>query len=78
MKTTTVRLPENELRLLRAIAGYEGKSLSEIFKFFTEEYILRHRETMELLNIPNFYEECIKGMREIKKGGGKNLDEMEN
>ena len=77
MKTTTIRLPEEKLKYLKGIAGYEGKSLSEIFSSLAEEYILRHKETMELLKIPNFYKECIDGVKEIKEGKGKDLDELE-
>ena len=78
MRTTTVRLPEEKLKMLKAIAGYEGGSLSKIFEQLSNEYIMRHMETMELLKIPDFYEECIEGLEEIKKGKGKNLNEMES
>jgi len=76
MKMTTVRLPEEKLRLVKAIAGYEGKSLSKVFDKMAEEYISRHMETMELLKIPGFHTECVDGLEEIKKGKGKNLSEM--
>lgn len=78
MKTTTIRISEEKLKLLRAIAGYEGKSVSKIFEEFAEEYISRHMETMELLKIPDFYKECIEGVEEIKKGGGKKLSELDS
>ena len=29
---TTLRLPEEKLRLVRAIAGYENRTLSDIFE----------------------------------------------
>jgi hypothetical protein len=74
----TLRLPEEKLRLIRAIAGYENRSLADIYEEMTVEYIERHRETLELLAIPEFLEECIEGMEEIKAGGGKDLSELDN
>ncbi|MBI5561185.1 MAG: hypothetical protein HY883_07945 [Deltaproteobacteria bacterium] len=71
--TTTLRLTEEHLRLLKAIAGYEGMTLAGIFSELADEYIERHRETLELLNIPGFVEECREGVEEIKRGGGKKL-----
>ena len=76
MKMTTVRLPEEKMKLMKAIAGYEGKSLSRIFDGMAEEYISRHMETMELLKIPGFESECLKGLDEIKKGKGRRLNEL--
>lgn len=76
MKMTTVRLPEEKMKLIKAIAGYEGKSLSKIFNTMAEEYISRHMETMELLKIPDFHSECAEGLEEIKQGKGKNLREL--
>jgi hypothetical protein len=43
-----------------------------------EEYIARHRETLELLRIPGFIDECISGLEEIAAGGGKQLDELDS
>jgi hypothetical protein len=78
MRTTTVRLPEQKVKLLKAIAGLEGSSMSKIFEHMTDEYILRHRETMELLSVPRFVQECKAGYEEIKKGGGKPLNELDD
>jgi hypothetical protein len=78
MRTTTLRLPEQKMKLLKAIAGFEGSSMSKILEQMTDEYILRHRETMELLNIPGFVQECRAGYEEVKKGQGKSLDELDD
>jgi len=75
---TTIRIPQEKLRILRAIAGYEGKSMSEIISELIDEYIERHKETMELIGIPGFVEECKKGLEEIKSGKGKSLSELED
>ncbi|MCX6089553.1 MAG: hypothetical protein WCP87_04135 [Atribacterota bacterium] len=77
LRATTIRIPENRLRLLKAIAGYENKSLSKIFNQMAEEYITRGQETLELLNIPEFVKECREGLEEIKAGKGKDLLELD-
>ncbi|MBA7649136.1 hypothetical protein ES703_56930 [subsurface metagenome] len=76
MGATTLRLPDEKLRLIRAIAGYENRPLSKIFEELLDEYIDRHRESLELIGIPGFVEECKKGLEEIKKGDGKDINEM--
>jgi hypothetical protein len=68
MGTTTLRLPEEKLKLIRAIAAYENKPLSKIFEEFVDEYIERHKETLELLGMPGFVEECREGLEEVRKG----------
>ncbi len=77
MGATTLRLSDEKLRLIRAIAGYENRPLSKIFDELVSEYIERHRESLELIGIPNFVDECKKGLKEVKEGGGKDLDELE-
>lgn len=76
MGAATLRLPDEKLRLIRAIAGYENKPLSKIFEELLDEYIDRHREILELIGVPGFVEECKKGLEEIKKGDGKDINEM--
>ena len=71
--TTTLRLPEDRLKVIRAIAGYENRSLTDIYTELTDEYISRHKESLQLLAIPGFLEECTEGLKEIKAGGGKVL-----
>ncbi len=77
MGATTLRLSDDKLRLIRAIAGYENRPLCKIFDELVSEYIERHRETLELIGIPNFLDECKNGLKEVKEGGGKDLDELE-
>ena len=76
MSATTLRLPEKKLKLIRAIAGYENRPLSKIFEELADVYIERHRETLKLLGIPGFVEECKKGLEEIREGGGTRLNEL--
>jgi hypothetical protein len=76
--TTTLRLPEEKLKVIRAIAGYENRSLADIYDELTDEYITRHHETLELLGIPGFRQECVEGLAEISAGGGKSVDELDD
>ena len=76
MGATTLRLPDEKLRLIRAIAGYENRPLSKIFEELVDEYVDRHRETLELIGIPGFVEECRTGLEEIKNSGGKDINEL--
>ena len=76
MGATTLRLPDEKLRLIRAIAGYENIPLSKIFEELVDEYVNRHRESLELIGVPGFVEECKKGLEEIKRSGGKDINEL--
>ncbi len=76
MGVTTLRLPDEKLRLIRAIAGYENIPLSKIFEELVDEYVKRHRESLELIGVPVFVEECKKGLEEIKRSGGKDINEL--
>jgi len=76
MGATTLRLSDEKLRLIRAIAGYENRPMSKIFEELVDEYVDRHKETLELIGIPGFVEECKKGLEEIKKDGGKDINEL--
>jgi len=58
------------------LSQIEDRPLSKIFEELADLYIERHRETLELLGIPGFVEECKKGLEEIQEGGGKRLNEL--
>lgn len=77
-EATTLRLPKEKLKLIRAIAGYENRALAEIFGELADEYIERHRETLILLRIPEFVKECKDELEEIKAGGGKTILELDS
>ena len=78
MGATTLRLPEEKLKLIRAIAGYENRPLSNIFEELVDDYIERHKESLELLGIPGFLQESKEGLEEIRKGGGKDINDLED
>lgn len=78
MSATTLRLPDEKLKLIRAIAGYENRPLSKIFEEMADEYIARNKETLQLIGIPGFVAETKKGFEEIRKGGGKFIDDLDD
>ncbi|MFH2019527.1 MAG: hypothetical protein ABII80_02860 [bacterium] len=76
MGTTTLRLPDEKLRLIRAISGYENIPLSKIFEGLTDEYIQRHRETREILDRKDFLVGCQTALAEIRDMGGLSVRDL--
>jgi len=74
----TRRLPDEKLKLIRAIAGYENIPLCKIFEEMVDEYIKRHKESLELIGIPGFMKESEEGLKEIQAGGGKSFDDLDS
>lgn len=77
MGTTTLRLPDEKLRLIRAISGYENLPLSKIYEGLTDEYISRYRETRDLVSQEGFLDRCTEGLKEIKASGGVSVRELD-
>jgi predicted transcriptional regulator len=79
MATTTVRIPEETRDTLKIIASIEKREIKEIVTELINEYIERHRETLELLSKPEWVEAIKAGKEEVKLGTkGKALDELED
>lgn len=79
MSTATVRIPEEKKDVLKIIASVEKKEMKEILSELIDEYIERHKETLELLARPEWVEAIKKGKEEVAKGiKGKRLDELED
>jgi len=79
MKTVTVRIPEERRDILKIIASIEKRDIKEILTELIDEYIERHKETLELLSRPEWVEIIKKGKEEIKKGvKGKSIYELED
>ena len=77
MATATVRIPAEKRDILRIIAGIERTEMKEILSELIDEYIERHRETLDLLSRPDWVEVIIHGKREVDEGvEGKSLDEL--
>ena len=78
MATATVRIPAEKRDILKVIASLEKKEMKEILSDLIDEYIERHKETLELLSKPESVEAIKQGKAEVARGKkGKSLDELE-
>lgn len=79
MPTATVRIPEDKRDILKIIASIEKRELKEILSELIDEYIERHKETLNLLSRPDWVAIIKEGKEDIEKGiKGKTLDELED
>ena len=77
MSTVTVRIPEDKRDTLKIIASVEKKEMKEILSELIDEYIERHRETLDLLSRPEWVKEIRRGKKEVeKRTKGKKLNEL--
>jgi len=77
MATTTVRIPTEKRDILRIIAGIERTEMKEILSDLIDEYIERHKETLDLLSRPEWVEIITRGKQEVDSGiKGKTLEEL--
>jgi len=68
MPTTTVRIPEEKRDTLKIIASVEKRDIKEILTELIDEYVERHRETLEILSRPDWIEAINQGLRASEKG----------
>ena len=79
MATATVRIPEKKRDILKVIASIEKREMKEILGELIDEYIARHKETLDILSRPEWVDMIEKGKAEITQGvQGKSLDELED
>jgi len=79
MATATVRIPEKKRDILKIIASIEKREMKEILGELIDEYIARHKETLDILSRPEWVDMIEKGKAEItQKVKGKSLDELED
>ncbi len=77
MATATVRIPAEKRDILKIIAGIEKTEMKEILSDLIDEYIERHRETLDLLSRPEWVDIITRGKQEVVTGvEGKGLDEL--
>ncbi len=77
MATATVRIPAEQLDILRIIAGIEKVEMGQILSELIDEYIKRHQETLDLLSRPEWVDIIARGKEEVDTGvEGKPLDEL--
>ena len=77
MATATVRIPEEKRDVLRIIAGIERIEMKDILSGLIDEYIERHKETLELLSKPEWVDIITGGKQEVNSGiRGKSLEDL--
>ena len=77
MATATVRIPAEKRDVLRIIAGIEKTEMKDILSELIDEYIERHKETLDLLSRPEWIEIITRGKQEVKDGiRGKSLADL--
>ncbi len=75
MNTSTIRIPQEKKSILKAISSLENKKLNEIIVEMIDEYIERHRESLDLLSLPGLYEELINSSEGFKRTQGTTIEE---
>jgi predicted transcriptional regulator len=67
METATIRIPEDKKNLLKAIASLENRKMNDILVDLIDDYVERHKETLELLAIPGLYDQVRASSREFQE-----------
>lgn len=67
METATIRIPEDKKNLLKAIASLESRKMNDILVDLIDDYVERHKETLELLAIPGLYDQVRASSQEFQK-----------
>ena len=63
--------------VLKIIAGIEKTEMKEILSELIDEYIERHKETLEILSNPDWVDLIAKGKEEVRSSTkGKSLEEL--
>ena len=79
MGSTTIRISEKKRDTLKIIASIEKREMKEILSELIDEYIERHKETLELLSKPDWLEIIERGKKKVTLGGrGQSLGEWED
>ena len=79
MKTATVRIPEDRRDVLKVIATIEKREMKDILSDLVDDYIERHRETLDLLSNPDWVKKIEQGKREVLQNiKGKSINELED
>lgn len=75
MNTSTIRIPEEKKNILKAISSMENRKINEVIVELIDEYIERHKESLDLLSIPGFYEELIDSSKQFKRTQGVTVED---
>ncbi len=68
MSTTTVRIPEEKRDLLKIVASVEKRDIKDILTELIDDYLARHKETLEILSRPDWVEAIKNGLNASEKG----------
>jgi len=68
MSTTTVRIPQDMKDALKIIASVEKRNIKDILSELIEEYLGRHKETLEILSRHEWVDAIQQGLRASEKG----------
>jgi predicted transcriptional regulator len=68
MSTTTVRIPEDKRDTLKIIASVEKRDIKEILSELIDDYIDRHKETLEILSRPDWVSAINEGLKASERG----------
>jgi hypothetical protein len=68
MATTTVRIPEEKRDLIKIVASIEKRDIKDILTELIDEYLERHKETLEILSRPDWVEAIELGLKASEKG----------
>lgn len=68
METATIRIPEEKKNLLKAVASLENRKMNDILSDLIDDYVERHKETLELMAIPGLYRRLQAARREFREG----------
>ena len=79
MKTATVRISEDRRDVFKVIATIEKRGMKDILSDLVDDYIERHRETLDLLSNPEWVKKIEQGKREVLQNvKGRSLNELED
>ena len=67
MEPATIRIPEDKKNILKAIASLENRKMNDILVDLIDDFVDRHKETIELLAIPGLHEQVRESSREFRK-----------
>lgn len=67
MSTATVRIPEEKRDILKVIASVEKREMKDILAELIDEYIERHKETLDLLSRPGWVKAIQHGKKEVRR-----------
>ena len=73
MSTATIRIPEEKRNILKAICSLENKKMKEILVELIDQYVERHKETLEILAIPGLVEQITESSKEFRESRGTDI-----